>query len=171
MRRLFAGLRLTVNEAKSAVAPAIKRKFLGFSFWHAKGRVVKRRIAPKAMNRMKDRVREITRRNGGRSSTRVCEELGTDLAGWRGYVQIAETPGVLRDVDQWIRHRLRALQLKHWKRGTTVYRELVARGMSSHAAAQVAANARRWWHNSAMAIHIALPNALFDTLGVPRLAP
>jgi RNA-directed DNA polymerase len=171
LRRLFAGLRLRVNEAKSAVAPAIQRKFLGFSFWVAKGRVVKLRVAPQALERLKDRVRQITSRSGGRSLARVCEELGTYLAGWRGYFRIADTPRVLADIDQWIRHRLRALQLKHWKRGTTVYRELSARGMSGHAAKRVAANVRRWWHNSAMAIHIALPNALFDKLGVSRLSP
>ena len=170
LRRLFANLRLRVNEAKSSVARATQRQFLGFSFWVAKGRVVKRRIAAKAMSRMKDRVRQITTRSGGRSLARVCEELGTYLAGWKGYFRIAETPGVLRDTDQWIRHRLRALQLKHWKRGRTIYRELIARGMSPLAAARVAANGRRWWHNSAMAIHIAMPNALFDKLGVPRLA-
>lgn len=170
LRRLFAGLRLTVNEAKSAVAPATQRQFLGFSFWDAKGRVVKRRIAPKAMRRMKDRVRQITSRSGGWSLANVCEELGLYLAGWKGYFRFTQTPGILADIDKWVRHRLRALQLKHWKRGRTVYRELVARGMSAGAAAQVAANARRWWHNSAMAIHIALPNALFDKLGVPRLA-
>ena len=170
LRRLFAGLKLRVNEVKSAVALATQRQFLGFSFWDAKGRVVRRRIAPKAMSRMKDRVRQITCRSGGRSLATVCEELGVYLAGWKGYFRLTETPGVLRDIDQWIRHRLRALQLVQWKRGTTVYRELVARGMSSQAAAQVAANARRWWRNSAMALHIALPNALFDKLGVPRLA-
>ena len=169
LRRLLAMLRLRVNEAKSAVAPATQRQFLGFSFWVAKGGVVKRRIAPKAMSRMKDRVREITRRSGGRSLARVCEELKAYLVGWRNYFRIADTPKVFANIDQWIRHRLRALQLKHWKRGRTIYRELCARGMGSHAAAQVAANGRRWWRNSAMAIHIALPNALFDKLGVPRL--
>ena len=171
LRRLFARLRLRVNEAKSAVAPATQRKFLGFSFWVAQGRIVKRRVAPQALGRMKDRVREITRRNGGRSLAEVSKELRVYLAGWRGYFRVAETPGVFASLDQWVRHRLRALQLKHWKRGRTIYRELRARGMSSRAAAQVAANGRRWWHNSAMAIHIALPNALFDKLGVPRLAP
>ena len=169
LRRLLTTLRLRVNEAKSAVAPATQRQFLGFSFWVAKGGVVKRRISPKAMSRMRDRVREITRRSGGRSLERVCEDLRTYLVGWRNYFQIADTPGVLANIDQWIRHRLRALQLKHWRRGRTIYRELRARGMRNHAAAQVAANGRRWWRNSAMAIHIALPNALFDKLGVPRL--
>ena len=169
LRRLFANLRLRINESKSAVALATQRKFLGFSFWVAKGRIVKRRVAPQALKRMKDRVRQITRRSGGRSLADVCQELGKYLAGWKGYFQIAETPRVKADIDKWVRHRLRALQLKHWKRGKTVYRELTARGLSSDAAAQVAGNTRRWWHNSAMAIHIALPNALFDKLGVPRL--
>jgi group II intron reverse transcriptase/maturase len=169
LRRLFAKLRLRINESKSAVALATQRKFLGFSFWVAKGRIVKRRVAPQALKRMKDRVRQITRRSGGRSLADVCQDLGKYLAGWKGYFQIAETPRVKADIDKWVRHRLRALQLKHWKRGKTVYRELTARGLSSDAAAQVAGNTRRWWHNSAMAIHIALPNALFDKLGVPRL--
>ncbi len=62
------------------------------------------------------------------------------------------------------------MQLKHWKRGRVIYRELKARGMTDHAARQVAANSRRWWHNSAMALHIALPNDLFKRLGVPKLA-
>jgi len=170
LRCLLAKLRLRVNEAKSAVAPATQRKFLGFSFWVAKGRAVKRRVAPQALARMKDRVREITRRSAGRSLAAVYKELRTYLTGWRAYFRIAETPRALADIDQWIRHRLRALQLKHWKRGWTIYRELCARGMGADAARRVAGNSRRWWRNSAMAIHIALPNALFDKLGVPRLA-
>ena len=93
------------------------------------------------------------------------------LLGWKGYFQLADTPGIFRDLDKWIRHRLRAVQLKQWKRGRTVYRELRRRGLSSDAAARVAANTRRWWHNSAMAIHIALPNTYFAELGLPSLAP
>ena len=170
VRRLFTRLRLIVNEAKSAVAPATQRKVLGFSFWVAVGRAIKRRVAPQALARMKDRVREVTRRSAGRSLAAVCKELRVYLAGWKAYFRIAETPKVFAAVDQWIRHRLRALQLKRWKRGTTIYRELIARGLSHLDARRVAANARRWWRNSAMAIHLALPNALFDKLGVPRLA-
>ena len=82
------------------MAPAIECKFLGFSFWVAKGRVVKRRVAPQALERLKDRVRQITCRTGGRSLAVVCEELGTYLAGWKGYFRIAETPGVMGDIDQ-----------------------------------------------------------------------
>lgn len=171
LRRRLARLRLRVNEAKSAVAPATQRPFLGFSFWVAKGQAVKRRVSRPALARMKDRVRGLTRRSAGRSLAAVCAELGVYLTGWRAYFRLAETPRALTDIDKWVRHRLRALQLKHWKRGRTIYRELRARGMSDLAARRVAGNGRRWWHNSAMAIHLALPNALFDKLGVPRLAP
>ncbi len=91
-------------------------------------------------------------------------------AGWKAYFRLAETPNVFAELDKWIRRRLRAIQLKQWKRGTTIYRELRARGASKDLAARVAGNARRWWRNSAMGLHIALPNRLFDELGLPRLA-
>ena len=170
LRRLYARLRLRVNEAKSAVARPWDRKFLGYSFWVAPGRKVKRRVAPKALAAMKERVREITARNGGRAMDRVIAELRGYLRGWKEYFRLAETPGVFSDLDEWIRHRLRLVQLKQWKRGTTVYRELRARGMPPDSAAQVAANTRRWWRNSGMTIHIALPMSYYDRLGVPRLA-
>ena len=169
LRRLYAGLHLRVNESKSAVARATERTFLGFAFWVGPGRVVKRRVSPKALGAMKDRVRQITRRTRGRSLPRICEVLRSYLGGWNGYFRLSETPRVFSDLDEWIRHRLRAVQLKQWKQGRTIYRELRARGLSSLRAAQVAANGRRWWKNSAMTIHGALPNSLFATLGVPRL--
>ncbi|MFL5409149.1 MAG: group II intron reverse transcriptase/maturase, partial [Myxococcales bacterium] len=168
LRGLYARLRLRVNEAKSAVARPWDRKFLGYSFWVAKGREVKRRIARQALAAMKERVRQITRRNGGRSLDAVIAELRGYLVGWKEYFRLADTPRILREIDEWIRHRLRVIQLKQWKRGPTVYRELRARGMSEDAAARVAGNARRWWRNASMAIHIALPNKLYDR--VPRLA-
>jgi RNA-directed DNA polymerase len=170
MRRLYARLKLRINEAKSAVARATERKFLGFSFWVAPGRKVKLRVASETWKRVKERVRMLTRRVVGQSMAAVCKDLGQYLAGWKAYFRIAETPRVFADADKWVRHRLRALQLKHWKRGPTIYRELRARGMSDHAASRVAGNGRRWWHNSALDLHIALPNRLFDELGVPRLA-
>jgi len=170
LRRLYARLRLRINEEKSAVAKPWGRKFLGYSFWVAPGRTVKRRVAAKALATMKERVRRITARNGGRSIRQVVEELRRYLVGWREYFQLADTPRVFRDLDEWIRHRLRAVHLKQWKRGTTVFRELRARGLPEHAAAKVAANTRRWWKNSGMLIHVALPTKLFDDLGVPRLA-
>ncbi len=168
LRRLYARLRLRVNETKSAVARPWDRKFLGYSFWVAKGREIKRRVASQALAAMKERVRQITRRSGGRSIESVIAELRGYLAGWKEYFRLADTPRVLGDLDEWIRHRLRAIQLKQWKRGTTIYRELRSRGMSEDAASRVAGNARRWWKNASMAIHIALPTSLYN--GVPRLA-
>ena len=170
LRGLYAKLRLRVNEAKSAVAHPQDRKFLGYSFWYAKGGEVRRRVAPKALAAMKERVRQMTRRSGGRSLKTVARELRGYLLGWKEYFQPSQTPRVFRELDEWIHHRLRQVQLKQWKRGTTTFRELRARGMGPDLAAQVAANTRRWWKNSHLAIHIALPASYFDQLGVPRLA-
>ncbi len=166
----FGKLRLQVNESKSAVDRVWYRPFLGFSFWMAPGRQVQMSVAPKAQAAMKNRVRQLTRRSRGRSLEQIAKELRAYLLGWKGYFRLAKTPGVFLRYDQWIRHRLRCFQLKQWKRGTTAFRELRKRGASVDLAAQVAGNLRRWWRNSGMAIHIALPNSLFDGLGVPRLA-
>jgi RNA-directed DNA polymerase len=171
LRRLFARLRLRINESKSAVDLAWKRKTLGYSFWIAPGRVVKRRVAPKALASMKERVRSITKRTGGRSIEQVAAELRSYLTGWKSYFRLADTPRIFSDLDEWIRHRLRAIYLKHWNRGTTTFRELRARGLSKRGAATVASNGRRWWRNSAMLINAAFPIRYFDQLGIPRLAP
>jgi group II intron reverse transcriptase/maturase len=170
LRKLFGKLKLRVNQTKSKVTRATNAKFLGFSFWIGKGRIVRRRVAPQAIERMKERVRELTRRSAGRSLAQMCKPLRMHLKGWKAYFRLAETPGLFADIDGWVRHRLRAVQLKHWKRGRVIYRELIARGMTPDAARRVAANGRRWWHNSAMELHKALPNVLFKQLGVPTLA-
>ena len=170
LRRLFTGLKLQVNESKSAVDLATRRKILGYSFWVAPGHVVKRRVSRKALQGMKDRVRLITKRTRGRSVVAVADELRSYLVGWTNYYRLADTPRIFSDLDEWIRHRLRALHLKQWKRGTTIYRELRARGMSAPSAAQVAAHGRRWWKTSAKGLNLALPTRYFDQLGIPRLA-
>jgi group II intron reverse transcriptase/maturase len=169
LRRRYAQLRLRINESKSAVAFVTGRKLLGYTFWLAPDGTVKRAVADKALCAMKERVRWITRRNAGRSVEQVAEELRRYLLGWREYFRLAQTPRVLGDLDQWLRHRLRALHLKHWKRGRVIYRELRARGLSANHAAIVAGNARRWWHNSSLLLNRALPIRYFDQLGIPRL--
>ena len=170
LRGLYARLRLRVNEAKSAVARPWDRKFLGYSFWVAPGKVVKRRVAPKALEEMKRRVRQITRRSGGRSMLRVFAELRGYLLGWREYFRLSETPRIFRDLDEWVRHRLRMVQLKQWRRGKTIYREMKRLGANDQAARRVAANSRRWWCNSAKLLHTVLPTSYYDREGVPRLA-
>jgi hypothetical protein len=170
LRRLYEGLRLRVNESKSAVDRVWNRKLLGYSFWVAPGKVVKRRVARKALTAMKERVRLITKRTRGRSIGQVVQDLRSYLVGWKAYFQLADTPRVFSNLDEWIRHRLRAIHLKHWKRGRTIYRELRRRGLSEVGARRVASNGRRWWRNSGMLINVAFPIRYFDELGVPRLA-
>lgn len=169
LRRLYASLRLRINESKSAVGRATERKFLGFSLWNGRGGV-RRRVAPKALGAMKDRVRRITTRNGGRSMPVVVAELRAYLLGWKAYFRLAETPYAFAEIDRWIRHRLRTLQLKQWKHGPTMYRELRRLGAPEAVARRVADNARSWTRNARLQLHIALPNSYFDALGVPRLA-
>ena len=170
LRRLYAGLRLRINEAKSAIDWAWNRKLLGYSFWNSGRGEVKRRVASKALSAMKDRVRELTRPTRSQSIARVAENLRSYLAGWKNYFRLADTPKRFAELDEWIRHRLRALHLKHWRHGPTIYRELRARGLSERGAARVAINGRRWWKNSAQLVHIAFPIHYFDQLGIPRLA-
>lgn len=169
LKRLYGQLRLRVNEAKSAVARAWERKFLGFSFWVAPGRVIRRRVAPQALKEMKDRVRQITCRSGGRSLQAVAAELRAYLTGWKNYFHLAETPRIFRDLDEWIRHRLRAMRLKQWKRGTTTFDAARAAGLPRDVAAMVAGHRGRWWRFSRLATHVLLPTRALDALGVPRL--
>ena len=170
LRKLYAGLKLQINEAKSAVTSAFGRKFLGYALWVAKGKEVKCAVAKKALDNFKARIRQLTRRSGGRSMAQVVEKLRLYLVGWKAYFGLAQTPRVWRELDEWLRHRLRAIQLKHWKRPKTIYRELKALGASEDAAKQVAGNCQRWWRNSDRLIKTGLSIAYFDRLGVPRLS-
>jgi len=170
LRRLFGRLRLRVNESKSAVDLVWNRKILGYSFWIRHDLTPGLRVADQALGAMKDRVRRITRRLGGRSMSRVIEELGEYLPGWRNYYSLAGDSKSFVRLDKWIRHRLRTLHLKQWKHADKVYRELRARGASPRIAAQRAAHTHRWWATGA-ALNCALPNSYFDGLGLPRLAP
>jgi len=170
LRKLYARLHLKVNEAKTAVAGAFGRKFLGFRFWGAPGGEVKRAVAGQALQTFKQRIRRITGRVCGCSLGQVAEELRRYLPGWKAYFHLAQTPKVFHELDEWLRHRLRALQLKHWRRGTTMYRELLALGADRDQAARVAGKARRWWYNSRLELNRIMPIAYFDRLGVPRLS-
>ena len=167
LRKLYARLRLKVNEAKSAVASVFGRKFLGFSFWVGPGGEVKCKVAARPLATFKQRIRQLTRRSGGRSMEEVAERLRSYLLGWKGYYRLAQTPGIWRRLGEWLRHRLRAIQLRQWKRGSTMYRELRALGACELVAQRVAANSRCWWRNSARLLNSVLTIAHFDRLGVP----
>jgi RNA-directed DNA polymerase len=170
LRRLYGKLRLTVNETKSAVASVFGRKLLGYGFWPGPGGVIKRKVADKPLRTFKQRIRQLTSRNGGRSMQDVVDHLRPYIRGWKAYFRLAQIPRVWRELDQWLRHRLRAIQLKQWKRGTTIYREIRALGGKPEVARQVAANSRRWWRNSGMLLNAVLTLNWSDRLGMPRLS-
>ena len=169
LRRLYAKLQLRVNETKSAVAPPWGRKFLGYRFTRTREGTVKRGIASQTLKKMKDRIRAITWRSGGQSLLTVVAQLRDYLPGWKEYFRLVETRMILRDLDSWIRRRLRALLLKQWRNPHTIYIELRSLGLNPKKAAQIASGAGRWWYSSGTTIHVALTATYFDKLGVPRL--
>jgi RNA-directed DNA polymerase len=169
MRASYAKLRLKVNETKTAVAEVWGRKFLGYSLWISLQGHVRLAVADESMQRYKQRIRQMTRRQTGRSMSQIAQELQTFVPGWKAYFRLAQTPTLWRGLDEWLRHRLRAIQLKFWRRGTTMYRELRALGASNVVAARIAGNSRSWWHNSAIGMNRVLTIAHFDSLEVPRL--
>lgn len=170
MEKIMGKLKLKINREKSAAGSVLKRKFLGYSLWDAPGRQVKRRVAPQALKKFKEKVRTLTSRTCGRSMKQVIEKLNQYLVGWKGYFQLADTPNAFSDLDSWIRRRLRMLQLKQWKRGKTCYRELVARGLSSITAAAVAQGRRsRWRAAGKSGMNLAFPASYFDEMGLTRL--
>lgn len=169
LRRCYAKLHLMVNEGKSAMASVFGRKFLGYSLWVGRGGEVKRKAAEKPLQAFKQRIRELTGCSGGRIMSAVVQGLRSYMLGWKGYFQLAQTPGVWRKIDKWLRHRLRAIQLKHWKRGTTMYRELLKLEAWPSTAKRVAANSRHSWHNSDRSLKMVMTISYFDRLGVPRL--
>jgi len=161
-------LKLKVNSEKSAVARPRERKFLGFSF--TGGKEPKRRIAPKAIGRFKERVREITSRTLGVSFEKVVAETTVYLRGWRGYFAFCQTPSVLQSLEEWVRRRLRSYLWKQWKTGRKRFAELHKRGVGKDLAAQTAGSSHGPWRiSNSPALSIALPNAYFDSLGLPRL--
>ena len=170
LRGCYARLALKVNESKTAVGLAWGRKFLGYCLWAAPRGEVKRAVADQAMHKLRDRLRQLTRRVRGRSMEQVAQDLQDYVPGWKAYFHLAQTPRIMRELDEWLRHRLRALQLKQWRSGTTMYRELRRLGASDAVAKRVAVSGRRWWRNSRMALNGVLSIRYFDALRVPRFS-
>ena len=161
-------LKLKVNQEKSAVAQPRQRKFLGFSF--TSEREPRRRIAPKAIARFKERIREQTQRTRGISLTQMVKDLATYLRGWFGYFGDCQTPSVLQRLKTWLRRRLRSAVWKQWKQGRTRFRQLRKRGVGQDLAAQTAGSPHGPWRiANSPALAIALPNAYFAQLGLPPM--
>jgi RNA-directed DNA polymerase len=161
-------LQLKVNEAKSAVARPQERKFLGFSF--SAGPEVKRVIAPKALDRFKRRVREITRRAKGVSMEKTIEELAPYMRGWRSYFGFCETPVVLIYLTRWVRLRLRAAMWRQWKTPRRRREALIELGVRERLAINTAGSGLGpWYLAKALALSVGLSNAYFKSLGLPSL--
>jgi RNA-directed DNA polymerase len=161
-------LKLKVNETKSAVARPQERKFLGFSF--SAGPEVKRIIAPKALERFKHRIREVTRRAKGVSMDTTIAELAPYLRGWRGYFAFCETPVVLEYLTRWVRLRLRAAMWRQWKTPRRRRAALLALGVRPRLATNTAGSGRGPWYLArAKALSVGLSNAYFKSLGLPTL--
>ena len=172
LRKLFAALRLRINESKSGVRPLGKHSLLGYSFWVGAGKVVRLRVGGKAVKGFKHRVRKLTKRNRGRTLKRVIDELREYLHGWKNYFGRAETPKIFRELDKWIARRVRAYQLKHWKHSSRTYEALRALGVGATVARAAAAHVRSWWGTAAHgAVQTALPRARLISMGLPLLAP
>jgi RNA-directed DNA polymerase len=161
-------LKLKVNEAKSAVARPQERKFLGFSF--TAGPEVKRVIAPKALDRFKQRIRDITQRAKGVSMKTTMEELAPYMRGWRGYFGFCETPEVLIGLTRWVRLRLRAALWRQWKTPRRRRAALLELGVRERLASNTAGSGRGPWYLArAKALSVGLSNAYFKSLGLPSL--
>jgi group II intron reverse transcriptase/maturase len=156
-------LRLKVNEAKSAVARPSERKFLGFSITnHSPWKI---RIAPKALESARERIRTLTRRTRGVRLERVIADLNVFLRGWVGYFRLAQTPSVIEDVEKWVRRRLRSLLWKQWKRGHARYRHLVELGLPRWRARRLAGAGSGPWR-MARVLNSAIPPAYFVARGL-----
>ena len=163
-RFLSHRLKLSVNEAKSAVARPWRRSFLGFTISSR----ANRRVSIKAVKSLKQRVRAITRRTRGRSIEQIISELRKYLIGWNLYYGIAQVRSMLKELDSWIKRRLRCYLWKQW--GKSGYRQLRRRGVTRYLAWNTCKSAHGPWRLSrSPALAFALPARYFAKLGLPRL--
>src|SRR6476661_4000458 len=160
-------LKLKVNEAKSAVARPQERRFLGFSFTTSPD--IRRMIAPKSLERFKQRIREITRRAKGLSIKTTMEELASYMRGWRGYFGFCETPQVLIALTRWVRLRLRAALWRHWKTPRRRRAALIALRVSGELRNTAGSGRGPWYIARSKALSVGLSNAFFKSLGLPIL--
>ncbi|MET3449660.1 RNA-directed DNA polymerase [Ralstonia sp. 1138] len=167
LKRCYDKLHLKINESRSAVGPVFGRKFLWYAFWETRSGEIKPVVSDKALATFKQRIRQLTRRSGGRSIGEVIERLRSYVLGWKAYSRLVQTYRRWQQLDEWMRRRMRGLHLKHWRHGKTIYRELLNLGAYPQTARSVAALGRRWWHNSMTALHHVLTTAYFDRLGMP----
>jgi group II intron reverse transcriptase/maturase len=161
-------LHLRVNAQKSAVARPWERKFLGYTV--TVQRESRLRIAKQSVQRLMQRVRELSQTGRGRSLRHTIENLNPLLRGWINYFQLTDGKGTLEELDGWIRRRLRCLLWRQWKRGRTRARKLRALGLTAERARAGSGNSHGpWWNAGASHLNQALPAAYFTRLGLVSL--
>lgn len=167
-RFLADTLKLTVNAAKSAVARPWERTFLGYSLtWHKAPRL---KIAPASLQRLTGKIREVLKGARDRSLTRAITELNPLLRGWMGYFRLTETRQALEEQDSWLRHKLRCILWRQWKRTATRARNLMKAGLTEERAWRSACNQRgAWWNSGASHMNHAFPKSYFDRFGLVSL--
>lgn len=159
-------LKLQVNKTKSAVAQVRERKFLGYSFRND-GDL---RVAPQSLEKFKKRIRELTKRNRGRSLEDIILGLNRYLNGWISYFRLSVSTSVFRDLDSWIRRRLRCYRLKQRKRTYSIYKYLVELGVSVQESWKLAKSSKGWWRLSLSPnINMAMSNEWFKALGLVNM--
>src|SRR5690625_1407054 len=162
-------LKLKVNQQKSAVDRPWKRRFLGFSLTSEK-QSPKIRIHKESIKRFKQRVRELTSRKHSIDMERRIERLNRYLVGWLGYYQLAETLTIFRDMDSWIRRRLRMIRWKEWKRTKTKHANLMKLGIDKWKAWEWANSRKAYWRiSNSPVLHRTLGNKYWQSLGLKSL--
>jgi group II intron reverse transcriptase/maturase len=161
-------LKLTVNQAKSAVARPWQRKFLGYSLtWHKEPKL---RIAAPSLRKLTDQVNVLLRGARGRSLGTTIQTLNPLLRGWAAYFKLTQTKRTLAERDGWLRHKLRCILWRQWKRPYARARNLMQRGLMEERAWRSATNGRGpWWNAGASHMHAAFPKSWFDHLGLVSL--
>jgi len=167
-RYLASKLKLKVNSEKSAVARPWDRKFLGYSMtFHRQPRL---KVAPAVVDRLKAKLRELFRAGRGRNIRTQIEELRPVLRGWVNYFRLAEVKGTFEELDEWVRHRLRCILWRQWKRTYTRAKNLMKYGLEKDRALKSAMNGRGpWWNSGASHMNQCCPKRFFERLGLVSL--
>ncbi len=169
LRGCYAKLRLKVNEAKTAVAEVWGRKFLGYALLRHAGRV-QCAVAEPSLQRLRERLREMTRVTIGRSLEQVAQDLRQLIPGWRAYFALVQLPRVFSRLDGWLRTRLRVLQLRQWRHPARIYSALRSLGADDSLARRVASLRGGWWGSARTGLKVVLTIRYFDALGVPKFS-
>jgi RNA-directed DNA polymerase len=165
-------LHLVVNREKSKVVPASVMTMLGFGFYFARGGEVRIRVDPKAIARLKARIKELTSRRWSIAMDERITAINRYIAGWMGYFRLADTPKVFRELDKWLRRRMRQIRWKEWKRPATRRANLLKLGIPERSAREWAASSKGYWRIAGSAVlERALPNSYWDGQGLKLLNP